>query len=729
MRKVSLFVLAFLVLAFIGQSPSNAVVSSQPTEDPVPLIDLSGSSSQIVLEGFLSVIHFDPAPGSGLPYYNEVRLTTADGSIYTLTSHYAQVRQYINENVQVFGRIVATPQSGSIAATVQVDELLPLGNEPQDEFFDVIAGNFNYINVLCRFSDSTGNPPVEPAYFDQLFSADYPGINHHWTTVSYGTVSLNGTETVSKWYTMSQPLSYYVSNPDESELANDCITASNADVDFSQYAGINFMFDKAHVGYALGTPGLTGTLDGVSRFWRVSWNPPFSWDTQYFISHEIGHTLNIPHSGGSTSDPNGRFPYDNFWDVMSGGGENNKLPDATLQYIGPGTTAAYMNIVGWIPNTRKVVVGDGESATATVERIAEPVSSTNPLMIQVPINNSTTDFYSVEVHFENGYDAAVPDTGVVIYLVDLDRPEDAPARVVDSDTNNDVNDAGAIWLPGETFTDAANNISISVESQGTSSFVISVNNDAGDVTPTPTTDPGATATPTATATATDDPSVTATPTATATTDPGVGGPLDRINPANNAVLTVVGDYPSKFQWTAVDSAQWYHVFVSEPDFSVVYFDKWYQAADVCTGTVCTTTDDIWLVGNGEFSWWMTYWNPIIGSSYTTLYEESTFTLNYPQPGNTTGIAPSGTVSGANIAVEWNRNPNALWYQLWIGPADYSDTILLQWIDASDTCNATICAGTLTGSALPAGSYEFWIQAWNPAGVTDWAKMTDFNVMP
>ncbi|GAB4513136.1 MAG: hypothetical protein OHK0046_13610 [Anaerolineae bacterium] len=271
---------------------------------------------------------------------------------------------------------------------------------------------------------------------------------------------------------------------------------------------------------------------------------------------------------------------------------------------------------------------------------------------------------------------------------------------------------------------------------------------------TSTTDPGVpTATPTATntidpgvptatstVTATLDPSVpTGTPTATATLDPSAPTPtatatvtttplegLDRIAPAENAVIDAGGEYVSQFQWAAVDGAAWYHVFISTTDFSQIFFDKWYQAADVCSGSTCTTTDHVWLVGNGEVAWWMTYWNETIGADYTNLYDEAHFTLSLPQPGVTTGTAPTGDVSGT-ITLQWNVNPNALWYQVWAGPADYSDTAYLQWVNGAEVCSGGMCSVNL--GVLDAGDYEFWLQAWNPAGQTDWAQMTSFTVTP
>jgi hypothetical protein len=60
---------------------------------------------------------------------------------------------------------------------------------------------------------------------------------------------------------------------------------------------------------------------------------------------------------------------------------------------------------------------------------------------------------------------------------------------------------GARWLPGDIFHDDANNIEISVISQTSSGFVVTISNDALPPTGTPT----ATTTPTSTPTFTPTP--------------------------------------------------------------------------------------------------------------------------------------------------------------------------------------------------------------------------------
>ena len=46
--------------------------------------------------------------------------------------------------------------------------------------------------------------------------------------------------------------------------------------------------------------------------------------------------------------------------------------------------------------------------------------------------------------------------------------------MVDGDNNGDLNDAGAMWTPGETFTDAANAITVTVNAQTATGFQVTI---------------------------------------------------------------------------------------------------------------------------------------------------------------------------------------------------------------------------------------------------------------
>ena len=107
-------------------------------------------------------------------------------------------------------------------------------------------------------------------------------------------------------------------------------------------------------------------------------------------------------------------------------------------------------------------------------------------MAQIPIASSPAQFYTVEARRFAGYDTRIPGEGVVIHNVLPSRSSDA--LVVDPDNNNNPNDAGAMWTPGETFTDATNGITVTVNAMNASSFNVTIVK-AGTAPPGITTQP------------------------------------------------------------------------------------------------------------------------------------------------------------------------------------------------------------------------------------------------
>jgi len=152
-----------------------------------------------------------------------------------------------------------------------------------------------------------------------------------------------------------------------------------------------------------------------------------------------------------------RLTYDNPWDVMSDPWSGCvRSTDPTYGCLGQHTISYHKNRQGWM-GSKRAVVPIYDQFTLTVEQIAKPVTS-NYLMVEIPINGSTTHYYTVEVRrntsvAEVGYDVKVPDNAVIIH--DVDTTREIPAHILDSDSNGDPGDAGAQWTVGETFTDVA----------------------------------------------------------------------------------------------------------------------------------------------------------------------------------------------------------------------------------------------------------------------------------
>jgi hypothetical protein len=162
--------------------------------------------------------------------------------------------------------------------------------------------------------------------------------------------------------------------------------------------------------------------------------------------------------------------------------------------LGQHTITYHKNLDGWI-GTRRAVVPSYSQATITLEQLALPQTA-DYLMAQIPINGSASRYYTVEARRKVGYDVKLPGQAVIIHDVDTGRVR--PAYVVDVDNNGNTGDAGAQWLVGETFSDAANGIWVRVDSATAAGFVVTICNACNQPTPTPTASP--TPRPTATPT-------------------------------------------------------------------------------------------------------------------------------------------------------------------------------------------------------------------------------------
>src|SRR5690606_3604005 len=117
--------------------------------------------------------------------------------------------------------------------------------------------------------------------------------------------------------------------------------------------------------------------------------------------------------------------------------------------------------MGILPASR-LATNNGTPTAYNIERLSQPpnVAGTH-LAVRANISGNANRFYTVESRFRSGYDIQLPADGVIIHEVDLTR--DPPARLV---TPGNLNTGGALaaWTPGNTFTNATDNVSVTVNS-------------------------------------------------------------------------------------------------------------------------------------------------------------------------------------------------------------------------------------------------------------------------
>jgi hypothetical protein len=199
------------------------------------------------------------------------------------------------------------------------------------------------------------------------------------------------------------------------------------------------------------------------------------------------------------------------------------------------------------------------------------------------------------------------------------------------------------------------------------------------------------------------------------------------------------------QWPAftfehLDGAEWYGMWIGRSDGSYTGLYQWFPATATSTGittetpicdttaNICTIPVDVWMVG-GDASWWMTYWGPTFPAS-NSYWNESTFSVNFnaPTTGALTNVTPSGAVNTAPTEIIWERDPNVLWMEIWlgqvVGPNGTPYTIFYGWVDATTICDATTCTLDFTGLSVPDGEYEMWMRLWGPGGYLQWTDVND-----
>ncbi len=336
-----------------------------------------------------------------------------------------------------------------------------------------VSGTIPFISILCKFND-VAVEPKDLGYFQGLYSTSGPQLGDYWDQVSYGQISMIGSNAVG-WFTLPQSKSYYVYDMnsdgyvdlDFDRTANDCIATADPTVDFSAYSngGINLMFNDELDSFAWnGCRPMS--LDGIDQCWPMTWEPPWAYSNISVMAYQLGHLLGMPNSSGHGIE------YNNVWDLM---GDNwASCENTTNSFYGclaQHPNAFNKSVMGWIHSDQIYNLPYNTEATINLEQLALP-SSNNYLLAEIPILGSSTHYYTVEVRNQTGFDEKLPGKAVIIHEVNTERT--IPADVIDLDSTDYTGDAGAMWLVGEKFIDSANKVTIDVLSATMTGFQVKV---------------------------------------------------------------------------------------------------------------------------------------------------------------------------------------------------------------------------------------------------------------
>ncbi len=422
--------------------------------------------------GWLSVLWGDPPAESGLDVIQRASLTDDKGHVFKLEISSALARgAHRFQGQRVEAGLERSPEGGSLRV-----RSLRLVAPPDGESVTRggVSGPQPWVSILCKFSD-VGAEPENLAFFQGMYANSPGGLDLCWREVSYDEIDVVGSTAVD-WVVLPNPQTFYAPTPGSGSnanlpaLFNDCTAAADPFVDFSgggtPFVGINMMFNGLLDCCAWGGTRFA-TLDGISKVWRTTWEPPWGYADEGVIAHEMGHGFGLPHSNNWDDDG---YPYDSPWDVMSAA-TSYSVSDPTYGRLGKHIHAYHKEVLGWIPPEERIDVAEGSSATIILDALA--LSSTpNYRIAVIPIPGSSR-FYTVESRLRLGnYDGALAGDAVIISEVNLSRSE--PIWAYDSDVPpaGFGDNEGTMWKVGETFVDAANDIEIEILSATADGFMV-----------------------------------------------------------------------------------------------------------------------------------------------------------------------------------------------------------------------------------------------------------------
>ncbi|MFH0848518.1 MAG: M6 family metalloprotease domain-containing protein [archaeon] len=285
-----------------------------------------------------------------------------------------------------------------------------------------ILGTQNMIVVLVNFPDKS-NLRTIPQINDIIFSK----LNDFFLRASYGKMRFAGS--ISKWYLLPRPMSYYGGDGSGSErcrdLIEDSLSISDADVDFSQFRYV--MIVHSGEGGATSSTRSTGILSFASLgpisartndgALQLSVCVVSEFDTLGVLAHETGHMLGLP----DLYDYDSKETFVGEWDLMAEGDGYRALFDLTGGVPNDISSWGRMKL-GWIDATQILTVKSGESLSASIEDLQVRSSSTKTVILPITRNQ----YFLIETRTKAGFYSWSPwymdRIRLIVYYVDETLP-------------------------------------------------------------------------------------------------------------------------------------------------------------------------------------------------------------------------------------------------------------------------------------------------------------------
>jgi M6 family metalloprotease-like protein len=345
-----------------------------------------------------------------------------------------------------------------------------------------VVGTIRVLVLAVSFQDV--NPTTTMAELRQEWFGTVPAYFHE---ASFGKLTITGN--IFGWYRLPHPLSYYgrdchaindanCSGINQSwKIANDTIPLVESDVDFTNYDYYVFLHAGAGQETSLNNDDiwsvtyfdqsmktLTRTITRFSIVPELE-APPNVPNGDWCV--ELAHDLGVPDLYDTTNGPNNGKSILGPWDLMDKGSWNGDPPGSL-----PAHMTAWAKIrLGWISGPMLLTAAPGTTTTLVAPT---EIASNQVHAIKVPIgeNQSSSNYYLIEVRQQIGFDAALPTSGVLITIVN-ENSTVGMVRIVNGDPE-EADLENAAWQVGQTFTDSLHDATVTVGIESGNSYKITI---------------------------------------------------------------------------------------------------------------------------------------------------------------------------------------------------------------------------------------------------------------
>ena len=175
----------------------------------------------------------------------------------------------------------------------------------------------------------------------------------------------------------------------------------------------------------------------------------------------------------------------------------------------------------------------------------------------------------------------------------------------------------------------------------------------------------------------------------------------------------------RYTWQADAAATWYELYVLQN--GKVLCDQWFNSSNsVAQSGSGNFAVDVSGHTSGDYQWYVRGWSPDGLGPWSG--PGSYAIAPPPPPGPVTLLAPAnnGNVVARQPAFTWTASsPAADWYYVYVvrNGSKYLD----QWVQGTTNWVVT--------SALPAGTYTWWVHPWNAVGYGPWSTNFSFTIQP